>query len=349
MIPKVQGMASTLRSKRLIIIGLGLVLSAGPVAARAQQDQPNYNQNNNNDVQEQRNDAPPPDGQMPPRPYPNDQQQQNMQQQQAPPPQAQGQSNQPAPPDTLTLPAGTVVRVRIDDWISTDRNVTGDSFSASLDQPLVVNGWVVARRGQSQTGRVSLVKKGGHGNGNSQLGVDLPDLTLVDGQQLPLQTELFQTSAGSSAGRNAATVGTTTGLGAVIGAIAGGGTGAAIGAGIGATAGIAGVMSTPGKPTVISPETVLSFRLKDPVTISTVNSQFAFQPVSQSDLDSNPRQSRPQMRRPAPPPYYGYPYANYGYPYGYGYGYGYPYGWYPAPVIGFGYYGGYGRFGGFRR
>ena len=124
----------------------------------------------------------------------------------------------------------------------------GDNFSAVLDEPIVVNGWVVARRGQAQTGRVSQVKKGGHGGGSSQLGIELPGLTLVDGQQLALQTQLFQASGGSSQGRNVAAVGTTTGLGAVIGAIAGGGTGAAIGAGVGATAGIIGVMSTPGRP-----------------------------------------------------------------------------------------------------
>jgi hypothetical protein len=340
--PKVQRNIRKIQIKLLVILGLGFALSAGPLPARAQQAPPN----NSNDPQEQRSEAPPPDNQVPPPADPNYRQQNNLQQQDGPAPQAQGQSTQPVPPESLTLPAGTVVRVRIDEWISTDRNVTGDSFSANLDQPLVVNGWVVARRGQAETGRVSLVKKGGHGNASSQLGLDLPDLTLVDGQQLPLQTELFQTSAGSSAGRNAATVGTTTGIGALIGAIAGGGTGAAIGAGVGATAGIAGVMSTPGKPTVISPETVLSFRLQNPVTISTVNSQFAFQPVSQSDLDSRPRQDRPQMRRPGPPPYYGYPYAD-GYPYGYGYGY--PYGWYPSPVIGLGFYGRYGRFGEFRR
>src|SRR5579863_2889671 len=59
-------------------------------------------------------------------------------------------------------------------------------------------------------------KKGGHGNGASQLGVELPELTLVDGQQIPLQTQLFQTSAGTAYGRDAAVVGTTTGMGAVI-------------------------------------------------------------------------------------------------------------------------------------
>lgn len=262
-------------------------------------------------------------------------------QQQALPQQPQ---NQAVPPQTLTLPAGTVIRVRTDDWLSSDHNAIGDSFSASLDQPIVANGWVVARRGQSETGRVSVVKPGGHGNSASQLGVELPELTLVDGQQVPLQTQLFQASGGSPTGRNVAAVGSTTGLGAVIGAIAGGGTGAAIGAGLGATAGIIGVMSTPDRPTVIPAETVLSFRLQAPVTISTQNSQFAFQPVQQSDYDSRSSQGRPPMARPGPPPPPAYPYGPY--PYAYPYAYAYPpyaYPWYPAPFVGFGYYGRFGR------
>ena len=94
-------------------------------------------------------------------------------------------------------------------------------------------------------------------------------------------------------------------------------------------------MSTPGRPTVIPPETVLSFRLQAPVTISTEKSQFAFQPVTQSDYDSRSPQDRPRMARPGPPP--PYPYG----PYPYAYAYPYPYAYYPAPFIGFGYYGGF--------
>jgi len=331
MIPKMKTRSYRGYLKSLTVLSLGLLFCGGALPAGARQNQ-------SNDVQ------PDPQiqgqaqaGQDSPLGQQTDQQQ-NAQPQGQPDSQAQGQPNQPTLPQTLTLPKGTIVRVRIDEWISSDRNSVGDSFSAVLDQPIVVNGWVVARRGQAQTGRVSVIKKGGHGN-PSQLGVDLPDLTLVDGQQMPLQTELYQTSGGSSQGRNVATVGTTTGLGAVIGAIAGGGTGAAIGAGVGATAGIIGVMSTQGRPTAIPPETVLSFRLQVPVTISTANSQFAFQPVTQSDLDSGQPRGRPRMVRPGPPPpYYPYPYA-----------YGYPYAFYPAPFFSFGYYGGFGRFGGYRR
>jgi hypothetical protein len=315
--------------KALTTVGLGLAFCIGTLPAPAQQNQP---ENSQGPVAQ-------PDSRTRGQQEFPAQQQPDVPPQGQPDAQAQGQPNQAVPPQALTLPAGTVIRVRVGDWISTDRNLTGDSFSAELDQPIVVNGWVVARRGQAQTGRVSLVKKGGHGEGASQLGVDLPELTLVDGQQLPLQTELFQTSAGTQHDRDAAVIATTTGMGAVIGAIAGRGTGAAIGAGVGATAGIIGVMSTPGKPTVISPETVLSFRLQTPVTISTDNSQFAFQPVTQSDYDSHSAQGRPRMARPGPPPppYYPGPYR-----YPYAYGYPYPY-FYQGPFVGFGYYGRFGR------
>jgi len=326
MISKIAGQKNRGPLKFLLLAALGLALGSGawPVAARQNQpDQPGEVQSPVGQSASQLQGQP------------------ETPAQQQPDAQAQGEANQAVPPQTLTLPAGTVVRVRVDEWLSSDRNLTGDSFSAVLSEPIVVNGWVVARRGQAQTGRVSLVKKS-HAGGASQLGVDLPELTLVDGQQVPLQTQLFQTSAGTSHDRDAAIIGTTTVVGAVIGAIAGRGTGAAIGAGVGATAGIIGVMSTPGKPTVIPPETVLSFRLQAPVTISTENSQLAFQPVTQADYDSHSAQSRPHMNRPAPPPppYPYYPYA---------YGYPYPYGFYGQPFFGFGYYRGYGRFGGFRR
>ena len=331
MIPKMKTRSYRGYLRSLTVLSLGLLFYGGALPAAARQHQPS-------DVQpDPQIQGQTQGGQDSPLEQQTEQQQ-NAQPQGQPDPQAQGQPNQPTLPQTLTLPKGTIVRVRVDEWISSDRNSVGDSFSAILDQPIVVNGWVVARRGQAQTGRVSVIKKGGHGN-PSQLGVDLADLTLVDGQQMPLQTELYQASGGSSQGRNVATVGTTTGLGAVIGAIAGGGTGAAIGAGLGATAGVIGVMSTQDRPTAIPPETVLSFRLQEPVTISTANSQFAFQPVTQSDLDSGQPHGRPRMVRPGPPPpYYPYPYA-----------YGYPYAFYPAPFFSFGYYGGFGRFGGYRR
>ncbi len=263
----------------------------------------------------------------------------------------QGAPAQPAPsvPETLALPAGTLIPVRIDQWLSSDRNHPGDTFSAVLDQPLVVHGWVVARRGQTVIGQVDVAQKASQGNGVSQLGIEITELTLVDGEQLPVTTQMQQAAPSprvpGSAERNVATVGTTTVIGTIVGVAVGGGQGAAIGAGLGATAGIAAVLHARGQPTVVAPETLLSFRLQSPVEISTERGQVAFQPVTQADYkDQDAYANRPRLRRPGygpgyPPPYY--------------YGYCGPWGWdcYPGPYWGWGagvwvgpQFGGFGRF-----
>ena len=252
-------------------------------------------------------------------------------------------------PASFTVPAGKVIFVRLNEPLSSDHNHAGDTFTATLDQPIVINGWVVARRGETVIGTVTAAQKAGRVKGTSQLGLELTDITVVDGNQLPISSELWKGSAGTSHGADAAGIATTTGVGAAIGAAVNGGTGAGVGAGIGAVTGIAGVLLTRGKPTVLGPETPLSFRLKDSVNISTENSRQAFQPVGDNDYNASGR------RRGGPYPYAGgYPayagspyYGTYGYPY-----YGYPYYGYYGPSVGF-YYGGYwGRgFGhhGFRR
>ncbi len=265
---------------------------------------------------------PPPDqsGPLPPAPTP-------QYQQPAPPPQSATRGRPANLPEALTIPAGTVIQVRTSDWLSSDRNKTGDEFIATLAQPIVVDGWVVMRRNQNIIGHVTDAKRAGRVKGVSRLQLDLSQLTLVDGQLLPVQTTLLNASAGTSNGRDAAAIGLTTGTGAAIGAAAAGGTGAAIGAGAGFVASVAGVLLTRGKPTIIPPEDVLTFRLENPVTISTVRSNVAFRPVTSQDYaQTRPAPPRPRLVRPYPPPY-GY--------------YAYPYGPYPYPA----YYGYYGRWG----
>jgi hypothetical protein len=246
-----------------------------------------------------------------------------------PPPQAQ--ANEPINlPSQLTLKPGTFVTVRVDQWLSSDRNQPGDAFSASLVQPLVIDGIVVAQRGQTIGGRVAETKKAGRIEGTSRLGIELTDLTLVDGQVIPIKSQLINRNGSTSQGRDAAAIAGTTGVGAAIGAAAGWGTGAAIGAGAGAAAGVLGVLLTRGHETVIGPESVLTFRVDDPVTISTDRAPQAFRVVQPNDY-SQPQQPRLQARRPPPPQsYYGY-----GYPYPYYYPYYYGPGFY-GPTIFFG-------------
>lgn len=253
-------------------------------------------------------------------------------------------------PATLHLSSGTMISVRLNQGLSTDHNKSGDAFTATLEQPVVVNGWVVARRGQTIEGRVLNSVKGGRIKGTSKLQIALTRLTLVNGQQLPVQTQLVQASGGATKGRDASAIGTTTGTGAIIGAIAGAGEGAAIGAGIGAAAGVAGVLLTRGRPTMIPPEALLSFRLETSANISTAQAQAAFRPVTQQDYPQQDALQRRSGRAYPPRPPYGYP------PYG-GYyvgpGYYSPYwGWgrpYYAPGFVFNFRSGRGWHRGYRR
>lgn len=277
-----------------------------------------------------------------------DQQQQDQQQQQAQPPQAPQDAPQPntAPdaqqngpqdnytvPDSLTLPTGAILQVRTTGWLSSDRNKVGDNVILTLDQPLIVDGLVVARRGQTVTGTVVNAERAGRVKGVSKLGLSLSQLTLVDGQLVDVKTSLIKATGGTSNGRDALGVVGTTGFGAAVGAAAAGGPGAAIGAGAGFVAGVTGVLLTRGRPTIIPPESLLTFRVETPLTISTVHGQVAFQPVTPQDYGRS-NQTRPPRRYvgPYPPPPYAYAYP-------YGYPYGYP-GYYPGLYAG--YYGGWG-------
>ena len=238
-------------------------------------------------------------------------------------------------PAELTIPAGTFVTVRLMGSLSSEVNQRGDGFSAMLEQPVVVGGWVVARRGQIAIGHVAEVQKAGRVKGVSSMGLALSDIPVVDGRQLPVMSQLIQTSAGPSKGRDALAVAGTTGLGAAIGGAVDGGAGAGIGAAAGAAAGIAGVLLTPGKPTVFPPETLLTFRLQAPVTINTEHSSVAFLPVSQQDYAT--AQPRQLQQLPVVPAYPGYPGPPpYPYPYWGGWGF-YP----TVNFVGF-YGGGYG-------
>jgi hypothetical protein len=287
----------------------------------------------------------------------------NPQGNQAPPPPYPSQNNAPAPnyppadnygvPPKLTIKPGTYVAIRMNQWLSSDRNQQGDTFTATLDQPVVVDGVVVAQRGQTVYGRVSEAQKAGRVEGTSRLGVQLTQLTLVDGDQAAIQSQMVTRNGQTSVGRDAAGIGVTTGLGAAIGAGVNGGVGAGVGAGAGAVVGIIGVLLTRGRPTVIYPESVLTFQIQAPVEIATDRAPQAFQYVnSQQDYGRYPAAGNraPFGVSAPPPPAYGYgpAYPAYYPPYAYG-GYGYPYPYYGGfgVVVGPGFYG-RGYYGGFR-
>jgi len=237
-------------------------------------------------------------------------------------------------PAELTVKPGTYISVRINQALSTDHNQAGDPFTATLMQPLVVDGVVVAHRGQTVYGTVAEVQKQ-HSDKPSRLKLNLTSFTLADGTQVAAQTQLVARQGGTTpAGVQAGTVAGTTVAGAAVGGVAAWGTGAAIGAGAGAAAGIVGVLLTHNHPTVIYPETALTFQLTAPFTISTTRAPQAFRYVGPEDYDHPPMQMSAGPRPAGPSAYYYGP----GYAYPYYYGYPYPYYSYPywGPQWGFG-------------
>jgi hypothetical protein len=174
----------------------------------------------------------------------------------------------PPAPRQATIKAGTLVPVRLQDALSSDRNHPGDTFIATLDAPLVVDGLVLAEKGARVDGRVVETQQAGRVKGLASLALELTRLSLSDGQRVTVSTDSFTKMGPESHGTDAAKIGGGAALGAIIGAIAGGGKGAAIGAGVGGAAGTGTVLGTRGKPAVLPSETKISFRLNNTITVT---------------------------------------------------------------------------------
>jgi hypothetical protein len=241
----------------------------------------------------------------------------------------QGQAPQYRPaygvPAQLTVQPGTYVTARINQALSSEHNLAGDTFTATLVQPVVVNGIVVAQRGQVVYGKVSEVQKQ-KTDKPSRLGLQLTALTLADGTQVNVQTALVSRQGGRTPpGVQAGTIAGTTGVGAAIGAAAGWGTGAAIGAGAGLLVGAAGVLLTRNHPTIVYPETLLTFQIGAPLSIATGDHPQAFHYVGPNDYGPG---LRTQLGPRPPTGPYGTYYGPRPGPYAYPSPYYYPYPFY---------------------
>jgi hypothetical protein len=176
----------------------------------------------------------------------------------------------PAParqPEHVTIPAGTVITVRMIDRIDSSRHRPGEEFAATVDAPVVVDDRVVIRRGADARVRLVESRSAGRMTGRSELHVELVGLA-IGAQSYAVETGMIEKAGASRGKRTAQTVGGGAALGALIGAIAGKGKGAAIGGAIGAGAGTAVQASTKGEQVQIPPETKLDFTLKSPLTLT---------------------------------------------------------------------------------
>lgn len=156
------------------------------------------------------------------------------------------------------LPSGTVITIRLIDAVDSEKNVEGDRFKASLDEPLTLGGDVIAPRGADAVVRLAREKESGKLTGRAELTLELESVT-INGREVMVRTSSVTEASGSRGARTAKSAAAVGAVGAVIGAIAGGGRGAAIGAGAGAATGAGAQVLLKGQRVKIASETLLSF------------------------------------------------------------------------------------------
>src|ERR1700758_64527 len=166
----------------------------------------------------------------------------------------------------VMVPAGMRLLIRTIDPIDSSKQKAGYRFTASLETNLQAEDTVVARRGSIVYGRLAQASSAGKMSGSSQLTLELTDI-VINGTAYPLLTSTYEIKGKGEGKKTAGKILGGAGLGALIGGIAGGGTGAAIGVLAGAAGGTAVAASKKGEQLQIPSESLLEFRLEQPVSL----------------------------------------------------------------------------------
>ena len=166
----------------------------------------------------------------------------------------------------VTVPAGTRILIRTVDAIDSSKQKTGFRFTANLETNLQEEDKVVAPRGSTVYGRLAQASSAGRMKGSSELTLELTDI-VINGTAYPLLTSSYEVKGKGEGGSTAKKVIGGAGLGALVGGLAGGGKGAGIGAAAGAAGGTAVAAAKKGEQLQIPSESLLEFRLQQPVSL----------------------------------------------------------------------------------
>ncbi len=172
----------------------------------------------------------------------------------------------PQTPIAVEVPPDTPFVIRMIDSVDSEHDTVGNTFRASMDQPITINGKTVIPRGADVVVKLVEDKQSGKLTGKTELRLDLSSVT-VNGRNIDILTQTITKESGSRGASTAKKAGGGAALGAIIGGIAGGGAGAAIGAAAGAGAGTAAQVMTKGQRVKIPSETRLTFKLEQAITI----------------------------------------------------------------------------------
>lgn len=173
-----------------------------------------------------------------------------------------------------SVPAGTSMSVRLEQTISTETNSVGDSFSATLSEPLVAaDGTTIIPAGATVRGRVTGVKTSGRVGETALIKVAFESISF-GGESYPLRATVVEANperrTRTTRGEQAAKIGAGAAAGAILGQVLGKDREATIaGAAIGAAAGTAIAMGTSDVDAVLAQGSRMVIRLDAPISVET--------------------------------------------------------------------------------
>lgn len=163
-------------------------------------------------------------------------------------------------PSGIEIPAGTQITVRMIDSVDSQTAHVGDTFRASIDEPVYVDNQAVIQRGADVTAKLVEDQQSGKMAGRTVLKLALTSVK-VNGRDVEVTTQDIVRESTSRGARTGKVVGGTAALGAILGGIVGGGRGAAIGAGAGAGVGAGAQEVSSNQRVKVESETRLIFTL----------------------------------------------------------------------------------------
>jgi hypothetical protein len=174
-----------------------------------------------------------------------------------------------AEPRDATVPAGTVLRVRLENGVGSDFSRVEAPVHARLVNPIVIGGRTAVPAGSAVTGSVTQATRSGKVKGRAQLGMRFQTLEPAgDSERYRIRTTTWSRVAPGTKKKDAAEIAIPATGGAIVGGIVGGKKGAAIGAAAGGGGGTAVVLSTRGKEVRLGRGAIVLVRLTEPLTVN---------------------------------------------------------------------------------
>ena len=168
---------------------------------------------------------------------------------------------------TVTIPAGTVLRLRVTRGFGSDISRVEDSVTATLARLIVSGGRTVLPAGSVASGYVSEATRPGKVKGRGRVAVRFTRIDPAGREAYAIRTRPWVAIAPATKKKDALTIGIPAAGGAAIGALIDGKKGAGIGAAVGGGAGTATVLSTRGKEVRIGRGALISVRLSEPIVV----------------------------------------------------------------------------------